>query len=97
MELAGCIFKFPQTHHKWMSMIDLQQTHLERLHLCNMHKQFAEFLIQKQRLEFNKQKQMSVSSFINYCQNMSKYTEERIQYVKMLEHMTCDDLKHNYP
>jgi hypothetical protein len=73
-------------------MIDLQQTHLERLHKCNLHAQFAEFLMQKQRLEFTKQKQMSVSSFINYCQNMSQYTEERIQYVKMIEHMTCDDL-----
>lgn len=92
MDLAKCILDFPKMHTKWNNMIDLQQKELERLSLCNLHREFSVLLMKKQRFEYEKQKELSHTSFIEYCKKMSHYTSERIQYVDNLSKMCCEDL-----
>lgn len=95
MELAKCILEFPKMNNKWNDMIDLQQKELERLSLCSLHREFASLLLNKQRFEYEKQKELSNTTFAGYCKKTSRYLNERIIYVDKLSKMTCDDLLSN--
>ena len=92
-EIFSCVSQYTTLQERWVNLLNDQQIVIEKLDDMGCEKELKDFLMRKQRLEYDQHIISSKSPIHSYCKHSIEYMNTKEQMITQLKNVKkCEDL-----